>query len=686
MSEELLYWLAGDLRWSDFPPKADMIATIAASIVVAGAVGVVATLTIKRRWRWLFDNWLSSLDHKKIGIMYMVLAFVMLLRAVIEAVLMRIQQALSVNAQGVVSADHFAQLFSTHGTIMIFFVAMPFISGLINYVMPLQIGARDLTFPFMNAVGLWLSAAGAAILMASLVIGEFSTGGWSGYPPFTELAYSPGEGVDYWIWAVTLSSIGTTLTGINFATTIYKERCEGMHLFRMPLFCWTSLCTAILMIFAMPPLTVATALLALDRYAGFHFFTNGAGGNMMNYANLFWLFGHPEVYILILPAFGVWSEVISTFSGKRLYGYASMVFAVMCIAVLSFTVWLHHFFTMGQSANVNAVFGIATMLIGIPTGVKVYDWLLTMYRGRIRLTAPMLFAMTFLLCFVIGGLTGIILANPPVDFQVHNSLFLVAHFHNMLIPGTLFGMIAGYMFWFPKAFGFRLDERWGRIAWACWSGGFLAAFLPLYWLGLMGMMRRTAISFEAAYQPWLNAAWAGAALIVCGIVALGIQLVVSVRRRSDLAVPVGDPWDGHSLEWWTPAPPPEYNFARRPRIEDTEAFTNAKRDGRAYRAPPSYEDIGVPRNTLIPAGIGAAGFVCAFALTWHIWWAALLGLAAMWAGVVLRSLQADTERVIPAAEVRRQNEAWLDCARQTAPVTRFAEVERINRGRAMETT
>lgn len=685
MSSGMLYWIAGNLRWDDFPPKADMIATIAASLAIAGALAVAAVLTVTRRWRWLFGEYLSSLDHKKIGIMYMALAFVMLLRAVIEAALMRTQQALSVNAEGVVSPEHFAQLFSTHGTVMIFFVAMPFISGLINYVMPLQIGARELTFPFMNAVALWLTAAGAAILMASLVVGEFSTGGWSAYPPFTELAFSPGEGVDYWIWAITLSSIGTTLTGINFATTIYKERCEGMHLFRMPLFCWTSLCTAILMIFAMPPLTVATALLALDRYAGFHFFTNGMGGNMMNYANLFWLFGHPEVYILILPAFGIWSEVISTFSGKRLYGYKSMVFAVMCIAVLSFTVWLHHFFTMGQGPNVNAAFGIATMLIGIPTGVKVYDWLLTMYRGRIRLTTPMLFAITFILCFVIGGLSGILLANPPIDFSVHNSLFLVAHFHNMLIPGTLFGMIAGYMFWFPKAFGFRLDERWGRAAWACWSGGFLAAFMPLYWLGLMGMMRRTAISFEGAYQPYLTAAWAGAGLILCGVAALLVQLVVSIRNRGDLAVPVGDPWDGHSLEWWTAAPPPEYNFAQRPMIQDTEAFTNAKRDRRAYCSPAGYEDIAMPRNTLLPLCIGAAGFVCAFALSWHIWWAAVLGLVGMWGAVAVRSFQTDVERVIPAAQVRAENEAWLQAARRTAPVTRFAELERINRGRAVET-
>ena len=684
MSADMAYWLVGKLHWSDFPPKGDLIATGAASLVIFGALAVIVLLTIKRKWRWLWSEWLTSLDHKKIGIMYIVVAFVMLARAVIEGALMRTHQAMAVNADGVVSPDHFALLFSTHGSIMIFFMAMPFLTGIINYIMPLQIGARDLTFPFLNAIGLWLTAAGAALVMASLVIGKFSIGGWSGYPPFTELAYSPGEGVDYWIWAVTLSSLGSTLTGINFAVTIYKGRAPGMDLFRMPLFCWTAFCTSILMIFAMPPLTVATALLALDRYAGFHFFTNGLGGNMMNYANLFWLFGHPEVYILILPAFGIWSEVISTFSGKRLYGYKSMVFAVMCIAVLSFTVWLHHFFTMGQGANLNAVFGIATMLIGIPTGVKVYDWLLTMYRGRIRLTAPMLFAITFLFCFVIGGLTGVILANPPVDFAVHNSLFLVAHFHNMLIPGTLFGLIAGYMYWFPKAFGFRLDERWGRIAWACWSGGFLLAFMPLYVLGLMGVMRRTARFYRAEYEPWLLFAWAGAGLIVCGLVALGIQAWISVRRRRDLAVPVGDPWDGHALEWWTPSPPPEYNFAVLPQVVETEAFTALKRQDRAYASPEAYEDIEMPRNTALPLAIGAAGFVCTFALTWHVWWAALAGFFGMWGGVIVRSFQTDLKRTIPADRIRKENEAWLNRARQTVAVDRFSELAPANLGKAEE--
>ena len=435
--------LLGNLGY-DALPFYSAIATFAAGLVVVGVIAIFGLITLLGKWRYLWTEWFTSVDHKRIGIMYIIIAFVMMSRALIEAVLMRMQQAVAVNSPGFLPPDHFGQLFSTHGTIMIFFMAMPFLTGLINFVMPLQIGARDVKFPLLNSISLWLTGGGAGLMMVSLTLGKFSTGGWSGYPPYTGIEFSPGVGPDYWIWAVSLSSIGTTLTGLNFATTIYKGRAPGMTLMRMPLFCWTALCTSILMIFAMPPLTVATALLALDRYLGMHFFTNGLGGNMMNYANLFWLFGHPEVYILILPAFGVYSEVISAFSSKRLYGYTSLVCATMAIAVLSFTVWLHHFFTMGQSANINAAFGIATMTIGVPTGVKVYDWLLTMFRGRVRFTPPMLFSLAFIVTFVIGGMTGIILATPPLDYMVHNTVFLVAHFHNMLIPGLLYGMIAGY--------------------------------------------------------------------------------------------------------------------------------------------------------------------------------------------------------------------------------------------------
>jgi cytochrome o ubiquinol oxidase subunit 1 len=565
-------------------------------------------------------------------------------------------------------------------------MAMPFLTGLINFAMPLQIGARDVRFPMLNAISLWLTAAGAALVMASLMLGKFSTGGWSGYPPFTGVDYQPGVGPDYWIWALTLSSIGSTLTGLNFAVTIYKDRCPGMTLFRMPLFTWTALCTSILMIFAMPPLTVATLLLALDRYLDFHFFTNAHGGNLMNFVNLFWLFGHPEVYILILPAFGVFSEVFATFSGKRLYGYKSLVWASLAITVLSFTVWLHHFFTMGQSAGVNAAFGIATMLIGIPTGVKIYDWMLTVFRGRVRFSVPIIYSAMFLMLFVIGGLTGITLATPPVDYQVHNTVYLVAHFHNMLIPGTLFGMLAGYSYWFPKAFGFRLNEAWGRFTALCFGGGFLLAFMPLYVLGISGMPRRSQAIFTAEFAPLLWTAEIGAVLLSLALVGLYVQLWVSIRDRHRNAVPLGDPWDGRTLEWTTIAPPPEYNFAVLPTIHDRDPFTWLKEHGLAHAPVLRFEDIHLPKNSATPLVIGAASLVCAFGLVWHIGWAAAGGFLLVWGTVIARSFVRDTERVITGATLRQAEERRLQQLRGAAAVARDEEDSGLNAGLAQVRT
>ncbi|MGA7799580.1 MAG: cbb3-type cytochrome c oxidase subunit I [Gammaproteobacteria bacterium] len=689
----LTHFIFGRLAWDQLPfwrmlqHPSDanivngIIATTAAGIVVVGAAVTVGLITRHGKWRVLWSQWLTSVDHKRIGIMYIVLAFVMLTRAVIEAVLMRTQQAFGLDG-GFLSPDHFAQLFSTHGTIMIFFMAMPFLTGVINYVMPLQIGARDVSFPVMNSISLALTAAGAALVMVSLDIGRFSTGGWSGYPPYTEAAFQPGVGPDYWIWALTLSSLASMMTGINFAVTIYKRRTSGMEFFRMPLFTWTALCTSILMIFAMPPLTVATLLLALDRYLGFHFFTNGFGGNMMNFANLFWLFGHPEVYILILPAFGVYSEVFSTFSGKVLYGYRSLVLATMAIAVLSFTVWVHHFFTMGQSAHINAVFGIATMLIGIPTGVKVYDWLLTMYRGRVRLTVPMVYALGFMMLFVIGGLSGIVLANPSVDYQVHNTVFLVAHFHNMLIPGLLFGMLAAYHLWFPKAFGFRLDERWGMIAAACWILGFMLAFFPLYALGLLGFPRRTVAYFDPVYVPYMRVALVGAGFIAAALCSLFVQLWVSIRKREAYRAPAGDPWDGRSLEWATPSPPPEYNFPVPPEVTARDAFTRAKDSGVAYQVPEEFADIRMPKNSALGPILGGAGALVGFGLVWHLWWLASAGMLAAVAAIIARGFARNTERLIPASEVEREHMKWLELVASTRAVSRLHELDSSNAGLA----
>ncbi len=658
-----------------------LIGSFAAAMVVIGALAVAALLTHYRGWRWLWRDWLTSVDHKKIGIMYAVLALVMLARGVIEAVLMRAQQAFGLGG-GFLSPDHFAQLFSTHGTIMIFFVAMPLLTGLINYVMPLQIGSRDVAFPVLNSIGLWLTAAGAGLVMVSLVVGAFSTGGWFGYPPFNEADFSPGVGPDYWIWALSLSSVGSTLSGINFAVTIYKMRAPGMTLMQMPMFTWTALCTAIVMIFAMPPLTVATAQLALDRYLGFHFFTNDLGGNQMNFANLFWLFGHPEVYILILPAYGVYSEVFSTFSGKALFGYKSMVGATMSIAFLSFLVWVHHFFTMGQSGHINAAFGIASMLIGIPTGVKVYDWMWTMFRGRVRFTVPMVYAIGFIYLFVIGGITGIQLASPLVDYQVHNTVFLVAHFHNMAVPGVLFGLLAGYTFWFPKAFGFRLQERWGRVSALCWIFGFTFAFFPLYVLGLMGLPRRSVAYTQPAYVPLEWVAFGGALLVAAALAALLLQLWVSIRDREANRVTAGDPWDGRSLEWAIAAPPPEYNFAVLPQVNDRDAFTAAKAFGVGYQEPRVYEDIRLPRNAALGPLLGAAGFALAFALVWHLWWLVVLALLFIVGALIVRGFARDTHKTIPAAAVRAEHQRWLATARSARPILRGQERSNANQGLA----
>jgi cytochrome o ubiquinol oxidase subunit 1 len=630
----------------DALPFYSPVALTGALVEVGGLVAVVLLVTWLGKWGYLWREWLTSLDHKRIGVMYIVLALVMLMRGFVDAFMMRTQQAVAFGSSGYLPPEHFNQIFSAHGTIMIFFMAMPFLTGLFNIVVPLQIGARDVSFPFMNAVSLWLTAAGAALVMTSLVLGTFSTAGWTAYPPFSEVAYNPGTGVDYWIWSVFIAGFGSTLTGINFVVTILKRRAPGMTLMRMPLFVWTTLVTSILMVFAFPALTVSTALLALDRYLGMHFFTNGGGGNMMNYLNLFWIWGHPEVYILILPAFGVFSEVVATFSGKPLFGYRSLVYATAVIGILSFTVWLHHFFTMGASPNVNAAFGIATMVIAVPTGVKIFDWLLTMYRGRIRLTSPMYWTLGFIVTFVIGGATGVLLAIPPVDFLMHNSVFLVAHFHNMLVPGALFGYLAGYMYWFPKVFGFRLDETWGKRAFWAWILGFYLAFMPLYVLGFMGMPRRMEHYDVAAWQPLLIVAEAGAVLIFAGIAFLVIQLVVSIRNRETLRDCTGDPWDGRTLEWATASPPPHWNFDDIPEVHDLDELAWRKRHAYKPKTPSRRSPIVMPDNT--PAGllIGAFSFLFGFALVWFIWWLAVLSFAGIFATLTYRSFRDGTEHFV----------------------------------------
>jgi len=640
--------------------------------ITIGAVGgavllglaIVGLVTYYGKWTYLYKEWLTGLDHKKIGIMYIIIAVIMLLRGFSDAILMRAQQAAATGGSlGFLSPDHFNQIFSAHGSIMIIFMAMPFMAGLMNIVEPQQIGSRDVAFPFLNSLSLWLTAAGAMLIMVSLGVGEFSKAGWSGYAPLTEMEYSPDVGVDYWIWAFQIAGVGSTLTGINFLVTIIKMRAPGMKLMRLPLFVWTSFCTMVLVVWAFPVLTAALVLLTLDRYIGMHFFTNTLGGNQMMYVNLFWTWAHPEVYILILPAFGIFSEVTATFSGKRLFGYTSMVWATGVITILSFAVWMHHFFTMGASPNVNLFFGIATMLIGIPTGVKTFNWLFTMYRGRIRFTTPMYWTLGAIVTFALGGTSGILLSLPSANYVLHNSLFVIGHFHNTIIPGAVFGFFAGYYYWFPKAVGFRLEESWGKRAFWCWLIGFLLAFVPLYVLGFMGMPRRMAFYATPAWHPYLLAAAAGVAVISLGILCQGIQLLISIKERRALDDRTGDPWDGRTLEWTTSSPPAVYNFATIPVVNDIDALTDMKEKGVAYRRPNQYNDIEMPKNAPHGLILGGLVFVFGFAMVWYIWWLAVLAALGMLFTVIARAMDDDIHYVIPAAEVERiENERYRQLA------------------------
>jgi cytochrome o ubiquinol oxidase subunit I len=648
--------MLGRLTWAAIPFN-EPLPIISAAVVVIVILAVLGLVTVKGWWPYLWREWLTSVDHKRIGVMYFALGLIMLLRGFSDAIMMRTQQTIAVgNAHGYLPPEHYDQIFSAHGTIMIFFVAMTFVIGLMNFAVPLQLGVRDVAFPVLNSISFWLTASGVLLINLSLVIGVFARTGWMGYPPLSELAFSPDVGVDYYLWSLQISGIGTLLTGVNFVTTILKLRAPGMTYFRMPVFCWTALAANLLIVAAFPILTATFVMLLLDRYLGFHFFTNDAGGNQMMYVNLFWAWGHPEVYILILPCFGVFSEVAATFSGKGLFSYRSMVWATLGICILSFMVWLHHFFTMGAGADVNAFFGIMSAIIAVPTGAKVFNWLFTLFRGRIVFTTPVLFLIGFMVTFVIGGLTGVLLAVPPVDFVLHNSAFLVAHFHNVIIGGVVYGALAGYNYWFPKAFGFTLDERWGKASFWCWLIGFYLAFMPLYMLGMMGMTRRLEHIPDPSWQPLLLVAEAGAIVIFCGILCQIAQLYVSIRTREQRLDLTGDPWNGRTLEWATSSPPPAYNFAVLPRVETIDAFWHMKRTGRA-RVEPVYEPIEMPRNS--PTGFVTAFFavITGFALIWHIWWMVILGLLAAAVTVLVFGWSDDREREISAAEIAQMERA-----------------------------
>lgn len=626
-------------------------------MMILTGMGILGIITYLKRWKWLWSEWLTTVDPKKLGFMYIFVTLAMFAKGFTDALMMRLQQALSVgDSHGFLSSGHFQEVFSAHGTTMIFFAGMGILFALMNLVIPLQIGARDVAYPFLNALGFWLFASAATLSLVSLAIGKFSTSGWLAYPPLSGIEYSPNEGVDYWIWIVQIAGIGSTISGINFLVTILKMRCPGMTLMKMPIFVWSGLCAMILVLFAFPILTATLAMLTLDRYLGMHFFTAGGGGNPMLYVNLIWAWGHPEVYILIMPIFGIFSEVVPTFAEKRLFGYISMVWALVVITVLSFVVWLHHFFTMGSSPNVNAFFGIMTMLIAIPTGVKLFNWLFTKFRGRVHFTSPMLWFFAFVLNFSVGGMTGILLSAPPVDFQVHNSLFLIAHFHGMVIGGFLFGFFAGFTYWFPKFTGFFLSEKLNKYAFWCWFTGFLVAFMPLYMLGFMGATRRLD-HYEAStgWHPLFVLVGIGALIILCGACVQLYGLYQSIADRKNNLDTTGDPWNGRSLEWSIPSPPPIYNFAIIPTVDQLDPLWAIKR-GKAPKQKEEYEDILLPKNTPMAMYIGILCLIFGFAMTWHIFWLAIISLISVIACLIIRLSGEDEHDIITAAEVKKIEE------------------------------
>ena len=649
---DLTKLLFGRLSWESIPFHEPILLATFAMVGIGGAA-VLGGITYFGQWGGLWRNWITSIDHKKIGIMYMILGLVMLMRGFADAMMMRAQQAMAFGDNaGFLPSHHYDQIFTAHGVIMIFFVAMPLVTGLMNYVVPLQIGARDVAFPFLNNFSFWMTAFGGGLTMASLFIGEFASTGWLAYPPLSGILASPDVGVDYYIWSLQIAGVGTLLSGVNLLATIVKMRAPGMSLMKMPIFTWTALCTNVLIVAAFPVLTAVLGMLSMDRMLGTHFFTNDMGGNAMMYVNLIWIWGHPEVYILILPAFGIFSEVVATFCSKRLFGYTSMVYATVVITILSYLVWLHHFFTMGSGASVNSFFGITTMIISIPTGAKIFNWLFTMYRGRIRFELPMMWTIAFMITFVIGGMTGVLLAVPAADFVLHNSLFLIAHFHNVIIGGVLFGLFAGINFWFPKAFGYKLDDFWGKCSFWFWVVGFYLAFMPLYVLGLMGVTRRVSRFEDPSLQIWFIVAAFGAFLVLLGIGSMLMQFFVSYRNREALRDVTGDPWGGRTLEWSTSSPPPDYNFAFTPHVYDNDSWADMKAAG--YQRPRNgFMAIHMPKNTGAGFIIAALSALVGFALVWHIWLIAGLGLVAMIAAVIVHTFNYKRDYYISADEVTR---------------------------------
>ena len=652
--KELIF---GKLTLSDLPHEWFTLGGTVSALL--GGLTIALYLHKTKKWGWLWKDWLTSTDPKKIGIMYLITALFMFARGGLDAIMIWAQQALAPLGLGYLTPTHFQEIFTAHGSIMILFVTMGLIFGILNIIIPLQIGARDVASPLLNTLGFWLYVAGCLLMNVFFVFGgTFSNVGWLGTMPLAGIDLSPGVGVDYWIWAIQVSGLGTILGGVNFIMTILKMRAPGMTLMKMPLFTWMSLYSMIMVLAIFPILSATTALLWFDRTMGMNLFTADNGGNLMMYMNLIWAWGHPEVYVLILPIYGIYSEIVSTFSGKRYHAYKATVVAGALVTFFSMLVWVHHFFTMGAAASVNAFFGLMSLLIAIPTAMLVFSWLMTMIKGKIQLKTPMYWFLGFIATFGFGGITGVMMGVPGIDFQVHNSLFLVAHFHNMVVGGALFGIFGGIAYWFPKIAGFRLHEGLGKAAFWCWLIGFYLSFMPLYILGLMGAPRRLdTYDMETGWHLLFVAAFIGGLVITLGVVFQLLQIAVSIRQRDKLKVNAQDPWDGRTLEWATHTPVPVYNFAVLPPVPSRDPYWDIKQQGGLPK--PKYEDIHMPKNTASGIYISGLLFVLGFAMVWHIWWLAIVCFIGALAVFIQRAFDEDTSYIITAKELEKMEARYV---------------------------
>lgn len=600
-----------------------------------GDAALAAHAHTVKRYRGLMD-WLTTVDHKKIGILYLIAGGLFFLIGGLEAILIRIQLITPMN--DFVSADTFNELITMHGTTMIFLAAMPLLFALMNAIIPLQIGARDVAFPFLNALGFWTFFFGGLLLNISWFAGNVPDAGWTSYVPLASPTYSEGSGVDYYVLGLQIAGIGTLLGGINFMATIINMRAPGMSFMRMPMFTWTIFITSALIVFAFPVLTVGLVALMFDRLFFANFFETAAGGSSVLWEHIFWVFGHPEVYILILPAFGIISEVVSTFSRKRLFGYSSMVFATVLIAFLGFMVWAHHMFTTGLGPVANALFSIATMLIAVPTGIKIFNWLFTLWGGSIRFTTASLFGIGFIPTFVMGGVTGVMLAAAPADYQYHDTYFVVAHFHYVIVGGLVFGIFAGLFYWWPKMFGRMLNEGLGKITFVTFFIGFHLTFFVQHFLGLLGMPRRVWTYLDGQGFNGMNLiSTIGAILMGIGTIVMLINIVVTSFKKANAS---NDPWeDGRSLEWTISSPPPEYNFKQIPLVRGYDAWWKEKMEGNAAMTPAEPPGpIHMPSPSILPFVMSVGLFISGFGFIYDMLFLAIGGLAITLICMLLRSV------------------------------------------------